>query len=123
MHLYHQYYNKVCMLRIITKYLSYNAITFNGDLDRCQYSCCVAVDSLSAIFDSQIKTQYNIKLFNRLPNFRHEWHIKTHCYTLKNKQRINKLSTNDYVICKYVVNRMSDFSLKSLIRLTNLQIT
>ena len=97
---------------------------FNGDLDRCQYKCCVAVDSLSAIFDSKIKTQYNIKfkLFNRLPNFRHEWHIKTHCYTLKNKQRINKLSTNDYVICKYVVNRMSDFSLKSLIRLTNLQI-
>ena len=96
---------------------------FNGDLDRCQYACCVAVDSLSAIFDSKIKTQYNIKLFNRLPNFRHEWHIKTHCYTLKNKQRINKLSTNDYVIRKYVVNRMSDFSLKSLIRLTNLQIT
>ena len=58
---------------------------FSKWLDRCQYNCCVAVDSLSAIFDSKIK---------------HEWHIKTHCYTLKNKQRINKLSTNDYVICK-----------------------
>ena len=52
-----------------------------------------------------------------MPNFRHKWHIKTYCYTLKNKQRINKLSTNVNVICKYV-NRMSDFRLKSLIRLT-----
>ena len=46
-----------------------------------------------------------IVLYCLIPNFRHEWHIKTYCYALKNKQRINKLSTNVYVICKYVVNK------------------
>ena len=33
--------------------------------------------------------------------------VKTHCYALINKQRINKLSTNVYVICKFVVNQTS----------------
>ena len=50
------------------------------------------------------KSRRNTVLSSSIPNFRHEWHVKTHCYTLKNKQRINKLSTNVYVICKYVVN-------------------
>ena len=45
------------------------------------------------------KSRRNTIVLNCLiPNFRHEWHIKTYCYTLKNKQRINKLRTNVYII-------------------------
>ena len=70
---------------------------FNGDLNRCQYACCVAGWAPCLIQKSRCNTILNCLI----PNFRYEWHIKTHCYTLKNKQRINKLSTNVYVICKY----------------------
>ena len=43
------------------------------------------------------KARCNTLLSSLIPKFRHEWHVKTHCYTLKNKQQINKLSTNVYV--------------------------
>ena len=43
------------------------------------------------------KARRNTLLNSLILNYIHEWHVKTHCYTFKNKQQINKLSTNVYV--------------------------
>ena len=118
----------ICIINIIISYACF--VSLLSIIQRKHSTVTLTFASMLAVLPvgsapSLIqKSRRNTIVLNCLIlNFRHEWHIKTYCYTLKNKQRINKLSTHVYVICKYVVNRMSDFSLKSLIRLTYLQIT
>ena len=76
MHLYHQYF--VSLLSIIQ--CKRSTVTLTG-------ASMLAVLPVGLAPSLIQKSRSNTIVLNCLiPNFRHEWHIKTYCYTLKNNQ-------------------------------------